>query len=225
MQVKLVLKTGSQAGKAVLVNGPKCLIGRGEECQVRPQLDAISRKHCLITVRENEVVVRDLKSRNGTFVNNEAVKTDADTIILNGDILRVGPIEFEVSVDQARAKKPVVKGIKDVALRTAGGKPGEVSPNSATQDLSDVDRWLSDEDDKETSKLKSEPETRQFRLDDTSHSGIVATGEVPVDPNQETKVEESKKKEPGKLPPRSAVTGSNSREAAADMLKKLFNRR
>ncbi len=80
-------------------------------------------------------------------------------------------------------------------------KPGEAFSEFATQDLSDVDRWLSDEDDKETSKLKSEPETRQFRLDDTSHSGIVATGEVPVDPNQETKVEESKKKEPGKLPP------------------------
>jgi pSer/pThr/pTyr-binding forkhead associated (FHA) protein len=177
-------------------------------------------------VRENEVVVRDLKSRNGTFVNNEPVKTDADTIVLNGDVLRVGPIEFEVVVDQARAKNPIVKDIKDVAMRTAGGKPGKVNPAAATQDLSDVDRWLQDEDEKEVSKLKSEPETRQFRLDDTSHTGIVATGEPAADPNQETKVEEPiKKKEPGKLPPRAAVKGNNSREAAADMLKKLFNRR
>ena len=37
--------------------------------------------------------------------------------------------------------------------------------------------------------------------------------------------EKKKKKEPGKLPPRPQFSAKNSRDAAADTLKKFFNRR
>lgn len=87
MQVKLVLQSGSQAGKA-MVCPPKCLIGRSDECQIRPQHDAISRKHCLITIKDNEVTVRDLGSRNGTFVNDQPVVTI--TAIYHKDRVRFG---------------------------------------------------------------------------------------------------------------------------------------
>jgi pSer/pThr/pTyr-binding forkhead associated (FHA) protein len=238
MQVKLVVRSGSQKGKAVPVPSPKCLIGRSEECHIRPQLEAISRKHCLIETRGQEVLVHDLQSRNGTFVNNEPVKQE--TVLLNGDVLRVGPVEFDVAIEQTnvKTKRPVVKDIKDAALRTAGAKSAGTATVAPGDDLSDVHRWLEEEDTKEIQKLRSEPETRQFRLDDTSHTGIVAGT---ADANQETKVvddksaadakakkdkeEEAKKKEPAKLPMKAAPSTANSREAAADMLKKFFNRR
>ena len=77
MQVKLIVRSGSQAGKAVTLPIPQCLIGRSEECHIRPQLDAISRKHCVITTNENEVTVKDLGSRNGTYVNDERISGEA----------------------------------------------------------------------------------------------------------------------------------------------------
>ena len=87
MHVRLKILQGSNTGKELKIPTPKCNIGRGEDCHLRPNSDAISRHHCVIESSENEVIVRDLKSRNGTFVNEEKV-TDV-AVLLNGDILRV----------------------------------------------------------------------------------------------------------------------------------------
>ena len=230
MLVKLIIRSGSQAGKAVPLPSPKCLIGRSEECHIRPQIDAISRKHCVITTRENEVVVQDLKSRNGTFVNNTRIT--GESVLLSGDVLRVGPVEFTVKLEQKKVKKSVVKDIRDVAQRTAGA-----GASASKDDMSDVSKWLDEADINERHKLKTEPETRQFRLDDTTNTGTLATQSndatledtkaiLPPQDEKDKEEEKSKsKKEPGKLPPRAATTTANSRDAAAEMLKKFFNRR
>jgi len=90
MHVRFKIMQGSNKGKDVPIPKPKCLIGRGEDCHLRPQSDAISRHHCAIITSENEVIVRDLKSRNGTFVNEEQVTGDA--VLLNGVGERLGDV-------------------------------------------------------------------------------------------------------------------------------------
>jgi pSer/pThr/pTyr-binding forkhead associated (FHA) protein len=222
MQVRLKVLQGSKTGKEIKLPMPQCLVGRSEECHLRPQTDAISRRHCLIMATENEVVVRDLKSRNGTFVNGERVEEEA--VLLSGDQLRVGPLSFEVVIETAKAKRPKVHDIKDVAARTA-----ETGDTNLTTELEDIDQWLEEADEEENTKRQSDPETRQFRLDDTS---APAGGEAkPLTADADTKAidpESSKKpakKAPGKLPPRPSTNAKDSREAAADMLKKFFNRR
>src|SRR5437868_2461930 len=119
MSVKLIVRTGSQSGKQLKIPAPNCLVGRSEECHLRPQIEAISRRHCMIVTTETEVIVRDLKSRNGTFVNGEQVQGEA--VLLSGDILRIGPIEFEVLLEQkaAKPKQAAVKDIKEAVARTA----------------------------------------------------------------------------------------------------------
>jgi pSer/pThr/pTyr-binding forkhead associated (FHA) protein len=245
MLVKLIVRTGAQAGKELKIPAPHCLIGRSEECHLRPQIEAISRRHCMIVTTENEVVVRDLKSRNGTFVNGEPVAEEA--VLLTGDILRVGPIEFEALIEQkaSKPKQTAVKDIKEAVVRTAatGGADGAADPG-------DVSQWLTDADEEERQKRMATPETRQFRVDDTAHkiqlggaaapvpeAGEEGTEEVKPESGEDTKIgasatEQTKamptrpqKKPPGKLPPRPAVQTNNSREAAADVLKKFFNRR
>jgi hypothetical protein len=219
MQVRLKVLQGSRAGQEIRIPGPQCLIGRADECHLRTQSEAVSRRHCTITIRETDVTVRDLGSRNGTYVNGQQV-TD-ETVLLHGDHLRVGPLEFELVVEQtvAKPRRPKVADIREVAARTAG-----TSENAATAELGNVVEWLEQAEQEE----KVKPETRQFRLDETSH-------DLPLeaDPNKaadhETKVDESSrrpvKQAPGKLPPRPSVTSKDSREAAAEMLKKFFNRR
>src|SRR5256886_1024869 len=124
MHVRLKIMQGSNKGKEVKIPTPKCLIGRGEDCHLRPQSDAISRHHCAIVTSENEVIVRDLKSRNGTFVNDEPVADEA--VLLNGDMLRVGPLQFEMVIEQsvAKAKRPKIADIKEAVARTAEGSAG-----------------------------------------------------------------------------------------------------
>lgn len=211
---------GSSAGKEVKIPSPKCIIGREEGCHLRPSSDAISRQHCVILTTENEVIVRDLKSRNGTFVNDERVTDEA--VLLSGDMLRVGPLEFELLIEQTpgKPKRPKVEDMKEAVARTAAG-----SGISSTSDLDDVTKWLEEADTDEKSRRGGQ-ETRQFRLDETL---------TPEDGDETTKASDTKtltpdrkrpeKKQPGKLPPRPNTSKADSREAAADMLKRFFNRR
>jgi pSer/pThr/pTyr-binding forkhead associated (FHA) protein len=69
MITKLIVATGKSAGRAIAVKRDKLLIGRAEECDVRPLSEDVSRRHCAIHVGPEEVWVEDLGSRNGTFVN------------------------------------------------------------------------------------------------------------------------------------------------------------
>jgi len=43
MHVRLKIMQGSNQGKERNIPTPKCLIGRGEDCHLRPSSDAISR--------------------------------------------------------------------------------------------------------------------------------------------------------------------------------------
>lgn len=226
MQVRIKLLKGTHEGKEVKLPAPKCLIGRNDDCHLKPQSEAVSRRHCVILTTDSEVIVRDLNSRNGTYVNGE--KITGDTVLLQGDQVKVGPLEFEMLIEQtaARIKKPKVSDIKEAATRMV-----ESTASASSQDLTDVTAWLDEAD------VKARTETRQFRVDDTA-TGTVAEvlgegGEDTVKPaaaqeTTEVKMDDSKrpeKKAPGKLPPRAAVQSKDSREAASDMLKKLFNRR
>jgi two-component system cell cycle response regulator len=76
--------------KSYKLAGEFTLLGRSDECDI-PVIGSIdiSRDHCGIRKREDGTyVVKDLNSRNGTFVND--VPADKETKIHNGDILRLG---------------------------------------------------------------------------------------------------------------------------------------
>ena len=106
MDVRLVLQGGKNHGQAIPVRGPKFLIGRAEECQLRPGSDLVSRQHCVILMAEGYVAIRDFGSRNGTHVNGERITGEHE--LKTGDKVKVGPLEFEVqlSVSVSGKKKP-----------------------------------------------------------------------------------------------------------------------
>jgi pSer/pThr/pTyr-binding forkhead associated (FHA) protein len=234
MLVKLKILKGPNLGKEVKIPVPKCLIGREEGCHLRAQSDAVSRRHCVIITSESEVVIRDLNSRNGTYVNDQRITEEV--VLLSGDVVRVGPLEFEAVLEQkpGKPKRPAVSDLKEVLARTA--ESAQVSTN--TGDMSDVTKWLDEADAFAKAARMADPETRQFRIDDTDPGKMINSGDTNAleeakkksDEEAKKKAEEEeeakkKKKEPGKLPPRPQFAAKNSRDAAADTLKKFFNRR
>jgi pSer/pThr/pTyr-binding forkhead associated (FHA) protein len=236
MKVKLKLLKGSEAGKEIKIPTPKCLIGRGEDCHLRPKSEAISRRHCVVYVKDGELLVRDLKSRNGTLVNGERVTEDR--ALKSGDTIQVGPLAFEVVIDHSLGgeKKPKVSSVKEAAARTTSA--GQETVQLADGDISD---WLEEADEEERTRRRSAPETRQLKLDETDQVSMQkrlekqsqTRAEEAVDEEQ---TEEEEKQTPsvgkakgkrafGKLPQRPEVAPENSRDAAAEMLKKFFNKR
>lgn len=103
MKVSLVVAQGVHAGKKIPVAiTSEFLIGRDAQCQLRPASPSISKQHCAIAVRGTDVFIRDCGSTNGTFVNEEQVAGERP--LANGDKLKVGPLEFELSIEVPVAK-------------------------------------------------------------------------------------------------------------------------
>jgi predicted component of type VI protein secretion system len=82
---------------------PEFLIGRADDCDVRLIDHSVSRHHCAIAVdiTARSVRVRDMESRNGTFVNDERVW--GMCTLEDGDKLTVGhvPLTIHISSDSS----------------------------------------------------------------------------------------------------------------------------
>src|SRR3990172_3594737 len=102
MELKLVVLAGAKEGTQIPLKKDKFIIGRASECTLRAGSSAISRRHCAIVRKEGAWVLRDLGSRNGTFLNDTAV--EKPTPIKVGDEIRVGPLHFRVEQMVAAAE-------------------------------------------------------------------------------------------------------------------------
>jgi pSer/pThr/pTyr-binding forkhead associated (FHA) protein len=119
MQVTLFLlkKDGSTA--TFSLPSTVTLIGRRQDCDLCIPLSVISRKHCELNTDQSKLMVRDLHSKNGTFVNGQRVE---DSHLSPGDQLCLGPVTFIVQIDGIPAE---IAGIKPI-------EPTPVSPKDET---------------------------------------------------------------------------------------------
>jgi pSer/pThr/pTyr-binding forkhead associated (FHA) protein len=104
---KLVLLSAGLTGRTHELKVDKTTIGRVEDNTFQIAEPSVSSHHCEILVRGNDVVVKDLNSTNGSFINGEKI-TEAPLKI--GQILRLGQIEMRLETDVPAApgsKKPV----------------------------------------------------------------------------------------------------------------------
>jgi pSer/pThr/pTyr-binding forkhead associated (FHA) protein len=82
----------------------KTTIGRVEDNTFQIAEPSVSSHHCEVELRGKEVVVRDLNSTNGTYINGEKI---TEKVIQPGQILRLGQVELRLDTDTpaAPAKK------------------------------------------------------------------------------------------------------------------------
>ncbi len=216
MQVVLKVVGGKNDGREIKIAVPRFVIGRGATAHLRPSSDLVSREHCEILVADGKVVLNDLKSRNGTFVNGKQL-TESHTA-KSGDSLRVGRLQFEVVIDPIKAstKKPRVAGVVEAASRTAASKKKMSLEDSITD-------WLSDDDGDDSQAIAS-AETIQLNIEETSVFGAIRKNDSISEQESE---EEGKTASKGKkkLPPIPKFKHESSTSAADDVLKKFFNRR
>ncbi len=221
MRVQLTVKKGASAGKVFEVKLPQFVIGRSKGCQLKPQSDAVSRKHCVILLTNDTAVLRDLKSRNGTVVNGDLIKGEHQ--LATGDEIRVGPLLLDVAVLDANNNVVYAKKAKKEPVSTDPSKTQRVDAKEAipatpsTGDSGIISDWLDDEGNTDTGI--SRLETRRFEIEDTDHSPAAAPDDPSTTSAQSAK--KKAKKEPGKLPKREEDSTANSKEAAEKTLEKM----
>jgi len=145
------------------VVGEVTVVGRGEECGLRIPLTDVSRRHCELRIEDNGVVVADLSSSNGTFVNGKKV---TESRLRPGDKLTLGPVVFVVQID---------------------GRPATVLPPPpskqkavpAAQAVDDSDIVELDVDEDEAIVLEEDDEAAEPASDDDIFSALEAMADDP----------------------------------------------
>jgi two-component system cell cycle response regulator len=74
--------------------GTTAILGRSKNADVcLPDVSAISRQHASLTYRVESVILEDLGSTNGTFVND--VRIEEPTVLKSGDRFQIGAVHFK----------------------------------------------------------------------------------------------------------------------------------
>src|SRR5271157_4944893 len=101
---RLVILSEGLTGKAHELTVDKTTIGRVDDNTFPIPEGSVSSHHCEILLRGADIVVRDLNSTNGTFINGHQVTGEAP--LKPGQILRLGQIEMRLEDAGAKAAAP-----------------------------------------------------------------------------------------------------------------------
>ena len=142
MFVRLILAGGLKAGTVAEIKQGYYLIGRHEECQIRPQSDSVSDRHCLLQHEGTSFRVFVLDDQSPTLVNHKQLPPKQWQLLNHGDLLQVGRVPFMVAITARApslpARHPVaesnVEGERRVARDTSSRQDAETKPSAEPED-------------------------------------------------------------------------------------------
>ncbi len=108
---KLVVLTEGFTGQTYELKVEKTTIGRVDDNSFQIPEGSVSSHHCEVLLRGNDVVVKDLSSTNGTFINGQ--KT-SEAVLKSGQILRLGQVEMRLESGDG----PAASGKKNLPDKT-----------------------------------------------------------------------------------------------------------
>ena len=99
MEFSLTVLNGRRAGASINACVVRFLIGRDQLCSLRLASQRASRFHCEILQVRGRLILRDFRSRNGTFLHGERI--DAPRVLHDGDEVRLAGLRFQFEMTLA----------------------------------------------------------------------------------------------------------------------------
>ncbi len=144
----LVILNQGMTGRSYKLNSERTTVGRVEDNNFQIADASVSSHHAEIEVRGEEIIVRDLNSTNGTFINNEKV---SEISLRPGQTLRFGQVELKIddgkpvppraapapapapagSKKQLDGTMVIPRGVSLSDLEQGGNKPAGFDTNTA----------------------------------------------------------------------------------------------
>lgn len=169
MDVNLILfkKNGSQ--KVIPLPSKVTIIGRRQDCDLRIPLMPISRRHCQLILNNESLKIRDLGSRNGTFLNGQRIE---EASAKAGDNITIGPLTFAVQINgQPKEFAPPGPASKAAPVAqkppfdSAQGKPKQeksITKPSAKKESDSLEELILDEKSDEMPELDMSKDDDSF---------------------------------------------------------------
>jgi len=150
---KLVILSEGMTGRTHELTVDKTTVGRVEDNTLQISEASVSSHHAEILLRGSDVVVKDLNSTNGTFINGEPISGEAS--LKPGQILRLGKIEIRLETAAvagaaaAAAKKPadntmiMQRGVSLTDLEQGARASGfDTAGKGFAKKTNQVNRWF-----------------------------------------------------------------------------------
>src|SRR6184192_1516929 len=112
---KLVVLSEGFTGLTCELKADKTTVGRLEDNAFQIPEPSVSSHHCELTRRATDLLVKDLNSTNGTFINGEKV---VEAVLKPGQILRLGQVEMRLETDATTP--PTKKSIDQTMVMQRG---------------------------------------------------------------------------------------------------------
>jgi hypothetical protein len=90
---KLVILNQGMTGRTFELVVERTTVGRVEDNTFQIADGSVSSHHAEILLRGSDIVIRDLDSTNGTFINNDKI---TETVLKPGQTLRFGQVELKI---------------------------------------------------------------------------------------------------------------------------------
>jgi diguanylate cyclase (GGDEF)-like protein len=90
--IKVFVVKGPEQGRSFVLDGNTAQIGRGPANQLRLSEPSVSRKHAKIYRDNDQYLIEDLQSRNGTWINGNAIESGVRVQVQEGVPIALGNV-------------------------------------------------------------------------------------------------------------------------------------
>ncbi len=94
--MKLFILNGPEKGRSFDLKPDTTIVGRSSDSNIQIKDTSVSRKHLKILSKGKKVIIEDLKSVNGTFVNGTQIDPGGKSEVKLGVPISVGNIYFSL---------------------------------------------------------------------------------------------------------------------------------
>jgi len=116
-----------QGGEFPLHLNREIVVGRSSDLDMVLVEDMVSRKHAKISAGEGQILIQDLGSTNGTFVNGEKIKKarlkEGDRILIGTSIIKLISVDGAEEVTEEAARQKLEQTGQRRSNVSAAGKP------------------------------------------------------------------------------------------------------
>lgn len=117
MALTVVVRSGDHPTPLkISLDAPRIVIGRAEGCEIRLPDPSVSHRHASLRQRGSDYVVVDEGSTNGTFVGPVRLSPQAPRVIRSGELVRVGRIWLELTIEPGPATEEPQLATREIAL-------------------------------------------------------------------------------------------------------------
>lgn len=109
---KLVVITAGFSDRAFEITAEKASLGRVDDNKFSIPEPSVSSHHCELYAKGDDIVVKDLGSTNGSFINETQLAPEKETTLRPGQVLRLGQIELRYETGKRQETQVVRPAVK-----------------------------------------------------------------------------------------------------------------